>query len=655
MHLRNSILLLVVALVSRVGFSDEAKLPFVHPLFADHMVLQRDRVVSVWGWTQPESTVSVSMAGRTAMSVAGDDGRWLVRAGPFSAGGPHRMEIRGSEESVEIRDVLVGEVWICSGQSNMEWPVRASRDAESEIAAADHPQIRLFTVPKRIASTPQKTVAGRWSVCHPETIPGFSAVAYSFGRRLQRELDVPIGLVHTSWGGTVAEAWTSAEALRRMSDFASAVDEFQRTVAEEAEGRESYATRVAKWWQENDKGTRSGWAKAELDSASWAEMDLPTNWESALPELREFDGVIWFRRTLDVPESWSGKEAVLHLGPIDDVDTTWINGQRLGGENDWRKPRIYRVAADQLRVGRNVVAVRVLDHQGGGGLHGRPGQMRLELREDAASRVALAGAWRYRVGAAKKDLSAFPQQLGRNPNFVTVLYNGMLAPLAPYGIRGAIWYQGESNAGRAAQYRRLLPAMIKDWRHAFGQGDFPFLVVQLANFMKRQEAPVESGWAELREAQLMTAERDPNVGLAVITDIGEANDIHPRNKQDVGKRLALSALKIAYRKNDVVHSGPTFKAYAIEGRGLRITFANVGKGLVAKGNDGKLTGFALAEAGSERFVWANARIEGDSVLLWSDEIDEPLVVRYNWANNPIGNLFNSEGLPASPFRTDRPR
>ena len=629
--------------------TEEAK-PFLHPLFTDHAVLQRGVPVPVWGWTEPGKDVTVALAGQTAKGTADAQGRWEARLAALEAGGPHDLTVTGPQ-SVTRKDVLVGDVWICSGQSNMQWPVTATDNAQAEIAGADFPKIRLFTVPNVPSFVPVAHVPSAWKVCSPQTVGGFSAVGFYFGRHLHRELGVPVGLINTSWGGTIAEAWTSAEALAAMPDFAKQLEEVADRRARLGQPQD-LDREMAAWWAKNDPGSKvgTGWADPAFDAAGWKTMDLPRNWEQA--GLPDFDGIVWFRRTVDLTEAWAGREATLSLGPVDDRDTTWVNGTRVGGLDDWNRPRDYQVPAGTLKTGRNVIAVRVLDTGGGGGFHGQPGQMRLAASGAGAPEpVSLAGPWTFRDSAPLGRCSPAPQRIDGNPNVVTVLYNGMIAPLLPGAIAGAIWYQGESNAGRPEQYRALLPTMIKDWRSRFGVGDFPFLVVSLANFMKREDRPTEGGWALLREAQSLTARNDPKVGLAVTIDIGDAADIHPRNKQDVGRRLALQALAIHYGK-DVVPSGPVYRSMTVRDGKARLRFDHIGSGLEAKGG-GKLTGFAIA-GDDMTFVWAEAAIEGEEVVVWSPDVPKPAAVRYAWANNPACNLCNKEGLPADPFRTDGP-
>ncbi|HIJ74863.1 MAG TPA: sialate O-acetylesterase [Candidatus Hydrogenedentes bacterium] len=483
----------------------EVSLP---PLFKDHMVLQRGTKLPIWGRAAPGESVEVAVANRAAHTAADADGRWRAVLRPLNAGGPHRLVVKGETNSIAFEDVLVGEVWVCSGQSNMEWPVSLARDAENEIAAADFPEIRFFSVPKKVADVPQQECGGKWTSCRPKSAAQFSAVGYFFGRSLHRKLGVPIGLIHASWGGTPAEAWTSQAALDADPAFIPLLERWARILADYPD------------------------AKAEYDRAF-------IEWEQAAKKAKD-------EGKPEPPRPWPP----------------------LGPGHPWRP---------------------------------------------------------------------------------AALYNAMVAPLAPFAIQGAIWYQGESNADRAYEYRTLFPAMIQDWRRAWSQGDFPFLFVQLANFMGRFETPQpKSAWAELREAQLMTLALD-NTGMAVTIDIGEANDIHPKNKQDVGERLALAALAKAYGKK-VAYSGPLYKRMKIKGNEVVVSFTHTNRGLATKGG-APLKGFAIAGPDQE-FVWADARIRGKKVVVYSDSVPSPVAVRYAWADNPECNLYNGAGLPASPFRTD---
>ncbi len=638
--------------------------PLLHGLFTDNMVLQRGIAVPVWGWAAPGQRVTVSLHGAGlplfGASINADAaGKWITRLGPLRGSGPYTLTVqaRGAlgaqtatgTQIVTRTNVLVGDVWICSGQSNMEWPVAASNNAQTEIAAANYPQIRLFTVPKTIATEPRRDVQSRWQVCSPATVGDFSAVGYFFGRHLNRDLKVPIGLIDSSWGGTVAEAWVSAGALRTMPDFRPALDVFDQNVAALKNGNSDFDRLMAEWWTNNDRGTAARW-ETDFDDSTWKTMSLPQPWEGA--GLPAFDGLVWFRRTFELPANWAGQDLTLRLGAIDDRDTTWVNGVPVGQTNEYNAQRVYRVPAGVLRAGHNTIAVRVLDTGATGGFAGTAEQMRLE-GPAGSTPISLAGEWKYQASTPLAQTTPVPQRLDNNPNTTTVLYNGMIAPLVPYGIKGALWYQGESNASRAVQYQTLLPTLIRDWRARFGVGEFPFFIVQLANFMAVEKQPSDPPWAHLREAQALTARNLPNTGLALAIDIGEAGDIHPRNKQEVGRRLALAARGIAYRQ-PITYAGPTYRTMRREVNAIRLFFDHA-EGLTAKdipGAGGSLRGFAIAGANG-RFVWADARIDGNSVVVSSPQVPNPSAVRYAWANNPVANLYNRAGLPAAPFRTDK--
>jgi sialate O-acetylesterase len=625
--------------------------PLLSPLFTDNMVLQRNVSAPVWGWAEPGTRIKVEVAGKSASAIADASGKWLAKLPALPVGGPYTLHLTGPT-TIDLKNILVGDVWICSGQSNMEMGIGAVHNGAQEIASADYPQIRLLTVQKKVSLSPQDTFSGHWDVCTPQTVSaggwaGFSAVGYFFGRELQAHLKVPIGLIHTSWGGTPAEAWTSAEALRKLPDFTARVAQVEEARALAAKGQLDYEHQLDQWWSDNDPGTKQGWDRPEADVSAWKTMTLPTAWEKA--GLPDFDGTVWFRREVTVPDSSVGKEAILHLGPIDDMDTTYVNGVRVGGLNTYDVDRSYKLSVGTLKSGKNIITVRVLDTGGAGGIYGKPEQMSLECGD--GSQIPLNGDWQYSVSAELKQLRPPPiNHAANDPNVSTVLYNGMVAPLIPFAIRGAIWYQGETNAGRAFQYRSLLPAMIRDWRDRFGVGEFPFLIVQLANWQARQTVPGDDAWAELREAQALTAKTVGHSAIAVITDLGDAGDIHPKDKQDVGKRLALQALVVAYGEKHLVSSGPVYKEMKKTGNILHLTFDSNGGGLVTK-DGANLEGFAIAGA-DRKWVWGEARIVGNEVQVSSPSVPDPVAVRYAWHINPLGNLYNKEGLPAGPFRTD---
>jgi len=571
--------------------ADEAK-PFLHPLFTDNMVLQRDVHDTLWGWTTPGNAVNVRLNRQATRVIAGPDGKWVAKIGPFHAGGPYTLTVKGPQ-TVTLKNILIGDVWLCSGQSNMEFGVGNLLNAKEEIAHSDHPQIRLFTVARAVSQTPLSLPVGRWQVCGPKTITegqwsGFSAVAYFFGRDLQRDLHVPIGLIHSSWGGTPAEAWTSAEALAPLPDFAPVVTALQQ-VRQDPNG---FGKTTDAWYVKHDPGSADKtWADPDLDASGWKAITEPVSFQqSGLPELAGTNDIVWLRRDFDLPAAWAGKDLTLHLGPVDDRDTTYINGTPVGGLNDYAAQRDYKVPAALLKPGRNVLAVRVLDTGGAndvGGLTGKPDALKIEAVGDPMPAVPLAGPWQVKVGGPIPADDPAPVVPGSDQNAPTTLYNGMISPLVPFGLKGAIWYQGESNAGRGKQYQTLLPALIGDWRARFRGGDFPFFIVQLANFdpdLAKHTQPGESGWAEVREAQLLTALHTPKVGIAVTDDIGEAGDIHPKNKQEVGRRLALAAEAITYGQ-PVEYAGPLYQGMTTEGGKIRLKFTHLGGGLVAKSLD----------------------------------------------------------------------
>ncbi len=613
-------------------------------LFSDHMVIQRNVEVPVWGTAKKREKVTLTFNGADVKTRADKQGKWMAKLPPTPAGGPYELTIEGRKNTVTITDILVGEVWVCSGQSNMEWTVSNSNNAEEAIAKADDTQIRHFKVGRNIANIPQEQVpGGEWEVCSPETAGDFTAVGYYFAKELREKLDVPIGLLNTSWGGTNIETWTSAEAISTIPAFTETANELNGLNLQEVfkKKQEELAQKIGEL-PEKDMGMQNGkavWAAFDYDDSDWKTIEVPDLWEQkGLPGL---DGVVWLRKTVELSEQEADRLTQLYLQKIDDNDITWINGKKVGETKGYNTDRIYDIEEGLLKAGENIITVRVEDTGGGGGIYGNPELIKLL---GYTVNVPLAGEWKFKIGEGKASVSQSPN------SFPSLLFNAMLNPILPYAMKGVIWYQGESNAGRAYAYRELFPLMIKDWRKHWGQGDFPFLWVQLANFKQAVDQPAGSDWAELREAQSMTLSL-PNTGEAVIIDIGEADDIHPRNKQDVGYRLSLAARKVAYGE-DIVYSGPTYKAMEVKGNKVHIQFDHIGSGLMAKDKYGYVNGFAVAGA-DKKFYWAKATIEDDEVILYADEVAKPVAVRYGWADNPDDlNLYNQEGLPANPFRTD---
>jgi sialate O-acetylesterase len=632
------------------GYSGHADVT-LPALIGDNMVLQRETQVALWGWAQPGEHVQVraEWADAAVEAVSDDRGHWRVGVDTPGAGGPYTLTVAG-DTVVTLKNVMIGEVWLCSGQSNMEWGVSASLRAESEIASARFPSIRLFTVPNRKSLHPRNDCQSQWLECTPETVAEFSAVGYYFGRTLHGELDVPVGLISADWGGTPIEAWMSEGALGVFAEFDDTL-QIVRALRDPNTRGDVIQAMDQRWWDGlDDPGPDTpgiGWTETGHPDNDWSTMHLPGSWSQA--GLGKFDGIIRFRKTIELPASWDGRPAGLDLGPIDDRDDVWVNGAHVGGTREagrWKVPRQYDVPPGVLRTGANVIAVRALDTGGTGGINGRPEQMVLKPADESGLEpISLSGEWRYLVGTAASNLPPLPSTVGLDKNTPTVLYNGMIAPLVSFGMRGVIWYQGESNRLRPTQYRQLFPALIGQWRGDWGLGDFPFYFVQIAPFRydnDRGEA------AELREAQL-TALATPHTGMVVTTDIGNPHDIHPRNKQEVGRRLALWALAGEYGQPDLVHSGPIYRSMTVEGRSIRIAFDQVAGGLVCSG--ATLTHFQIAGQ-DRRFVEATARIDGDGVVVSSPDIPDPVAVRFAWDAAPEPNLFNADGLPASPFRTD---
>ena len=632
------------------GPATEIQLP---ALFSDNMVFQQNMKCPVWGTANPGGLVTVSFNNQKLSTFADNKGNWRVDLASVPAGGPYELKISG-KDSILIKNVMVGEVWICSGQSNMEFPLRSSNNAEEELAQSDYPDIRLLTVNRIAAVSPTKDVpSDGWHVCTPKTSPNFSAVGYFFGRSLYKDLNVPIGLINSSWGGTPAEAWTSRPALKTLPDYVETVnriemnlDSLKNSFKDYNKWQEKWAQHMDQWIKQvmqQDKGNQENWAAADFDYSSWKTMPIPGLWEGqGLPGL---DGIVWFKKEITLDKTWTGKPAILHMGPIDDIDVTWFNGEKLGSMTVYNEEREYTVPASAIKEGPNVLTVSVMDYGGGGGPFGDPG---LYYLKSGTKSIKLSGDWSYQVSTNAEKLPGDLKRPTAPAYMPSFLYNGMIFPLIPFAFKGVIWYQGESNADRAYQYRSLFSTMIKDWRNNWQEGDFPFLFVQLANYMAVKPQPADDAWAELREAQTMALSL-PNTGMAVIIDIGDADDIHPRNKQDVGYRLALNARKLAYGE-DIPYSGPMYHSMKIEDNKIRIYFTNVYDGLVIKGGQ-SLKGFAIA-GDDKQFVWANAVIDDNSVLVSSPDISRPVAVRYAWASNPVCNLYNSAGLPASPFRTD---
>jgi sialate O-acetylesterase len=631
---------LLIMLMSQAA----VKLP---KLFTDGMVLQRDKAITVWGWADPKEKVSVTLNKQVKSAVTDKSGKWSLTLGAESAGGPYILTVRG-KNTIAVNDVLIGEVWICSGQSNMEMPIGGwglINNYQQEIAEANYPQIRQFAVPKKVSLEPQTDVEGEgWKVCNSANAPAFSAVAYFFARDLYNELKVPVGLINTTWGGTMVETWTSREAYENSPEFKEMISRLPKVdLAALQKERAAQATVKLNKLQGGPAKPEEikTWNQPSFNDNNWGILNAPGVWEEQ--ELGELDGIVWLRKTIEISAADAGKKAVIELAMIDDKDESYVNGKLIGSTAVYNAKRVYEIPAGILTTGKNVIAVRITDGGGGGGIYGDAADLKLTIGSNV---IPLNGKWTYRIERISQE------QAGVTPNsYPTLLFNGMINPLIPYTVRGAIWYQGETNAGRSYEYRKSFPLMISDWRQRWKLGDFPFYFVQLASFRANNgDSEKGSGWAELREAQLQTLSL-PNTGMAVTTDIGDTKDIHPKNKQDVGKRLAAIALNQTYSKANAF-SGPVYQSFEANGDQITVTFSHADNGLTVKDKYGYVKGFEIAGA-DQKFYYATATIVGNKVVVKSPNVKQPVAVRFGWADDAVDdNLYNKEGLPAGPFRTD---
>ncbi|WP_308420633.1 sialate O-acetylesterase [Hymenobacter frigidus] len=618
-------------------------------LVSNGMVLQRDQPVRIWGWASPGEAVSVAFLGKTYQAITGTDGQWRVTLPAMKAGGPYEMSLKASNE-LKVKDILVGDVWLCSGQSNMETPMSRLRDKYPDvIAQAANPRIRQYEVPLTYSFQGPRAdlTGGKWIAADPQTVLQFSGVAYFFAKEINAKYQVPVGIIKDAVGGSPAQAWLSAEALKQFPTYEQQAAKYKdSTLVAAIRQREGAA--VADWYRslyQADLGEARGqqkWSAPSYDASSWAVMNVPGYWAEQTP-LGPVNGVLWFRKEVDVPATMTGQPARLELGTLVDADSTYINGQLVGTTSYQYPPRKYEVKAGVLKPGKNVVVVRLISNGGRGGF---TKDKNYQLTAGGQT-LDLRGPWQYRLGATMlptPGTTTFHYQPGG-------LYNGMIAPVLPYAIKGVLWYQGESNTANPADYLALMTSLIADWRKQLRQPNLSFLYVQLANFMAVKSEPSKSSWAAVRDIQRRTL-AVPHTGMAVITDVGEWNDIHPLDKQTPGHRLALAAQKVAYGDAKVVASGPLYQGMQGAGNKVTLKFSDTGSGLLAKGG-GALKGFAVAGP-DKKFVWAQARIEGNKVVVWNDQVPNPTVVRYAWADNPEGaNLYNKEGLPASVFTTER--
>ncbi|MDB5002518.1 MAG: 9-O-acetylesterase [Mucilaginibacter sp.] len=622
--------------------------------FTDNMVLQQQTKVNLWGTETPGKnfTIITSWNNKTYKVTADAYGSWEIKATTPIYGGPYTITFNDGKITI-LKNILIGEVWVCSGQSNMEMPLTGFYgdvlNLNYELAdAANYPEIRMLKIDNKTSFTPLSNLQtkGDWMICTPKTVRDFSAVAYFFAKNLFVGKHIPVGIINSTWGGTVAEAWASGSTLKTMPAFAPFVNAVEGGLTQQKLDLQ-YQMEVSGWIDSinaKDPGFQQGkllWTEPGFDDSAWQKMILPTYWEQA--HVPGYDGTMWFRKKVIIPAAWAGRDLNLNMGGIDDYDVSYFNGVEIGHTESFYYKRSYTIPGNLVKTGDNTIAIRVFDNGGLGGIN--KGPLQLSLATDTTGQFDLAGQWCYHK-ANMLMLLPQPPSLSNSPNRPTLIYNAMINPILPYTIKGVIWYQGESNADRATQYRWLFPLLINDWRQNWGEGNFPFYFAQIANYAATDQPPA-ADWPALRQAQLSTLSI-PNTGMAVTIDIGDANRIHPQNKQETGRRLALIARAKTYGEK-IPYSGPIYKSQVINGNKIELEFTHTDNGLIAKGDT--LKGFTIAGS-DKKFHPAWAIISGNKVVVNSGDVANPVAVRYAWANNPSCNLYNGANLPASPFRTD---
>ena len=623
----------------------------------DNMVLQREKPIKIWGTSKSPKSFFIEFRGEKQKIKPNASGKWQVQFKTAEAGGPFEMKFI-CERPFSLKNILIGDVWFCSGQSNMEMKVLASFNSGYELRNANIPEIRSFQVMNNLSSEPLTTILpSKWQISTSENSAGFSAIAYFFAKNIHQNEKVPIGIINDSWGGTTIESWMSLESVGEHPDFKNKVDQLisARYTNQSFDTLLLKSNKAKLEWQKKVESVDSGyiekWYSPDFIPQKWDTLIAPGFWENQ--GLKNFHGVVWLRKDIYIPQSLSNKKLVVNLEILNNTDYTYFNGVQIGSVQWAGGRRIYTVPANLVKEGRNVIVIRLLNSSGEGGfLSKNPVDLRIQeaVESDQPFIVPLSGVWQYK---ASLSLAQIPPSPTAGPNHTTPssIYNAMVAPFADLGLKGFLWYQGESNSWRARQYRSLFPLMIKDWRKQFNQGDLPFLFVQLSGYGALKENPSESFWAELREAQTMALSL-PKTGMAVTFDIGNPYDVHPTNKQEAGKRLAMEAEKLVYGKSSI-QTSPVYKSMRVTGNKIYLQFSNSANGLVSK--DGDLKGFSIA-GDDKLFVWAKATVIADEVVVESDRILKPVAVRYAWTASPLesngANLYNKDGFPASPFRTD---
>lgn len=607
--------------------------------FTDNMVLQRNKPIPVWGFANAGEKIQVKFKNQTQSTIADEKGNWKITLTPEKEGGPFEMKVTG-ENTLLFKNILIGEVWLCSGQSNMEWNVMNSFDAEKEMAdAANYPFIRQIKVKRGINTLPQKDIpGGEWLVSNPENVQDFTAVGYFFAKKLYNELKVPIGLINVSWGGTNIETWIGRNAFEESDDFKKMIAQMPKI--EMAEFEKNHQQKEVMFLEKiQGIGPKSikfdDYISPNFNDEKLPELYAPKLWEEQ--SLQNYDGVVWYRKKINLTQEDLQNDAKLNLGMIDDNDVTYYNGIEVGKNTGYDIVRKYNIPKNLLKVGENIIVVKIIDTGGGGGIWGEKESVNLKLQNKT---IDLSGKWKMYADEINNAVS--------ENGYPSLVYNAMLHPIIPIPIEGVLWYQGESNAERAYEYGKAFPLLINSWRKSWGY-NFPFYFMQLATFDAASDTATGSEWAELREAQTNTL-KVKNTAMVVTTDIGNAKDIHPRNKKTVGSRLANIALEKVYGKTLPETESPLYQSMKIVGNKIEITFNNAQNGLMVKGS--KIFGFEIA-GDDQNFIPADAIIKGNKVWISSDKINNPKAVRYGWTgDNSQINLFNKEGLPVSPFRTN---
>jgi sialate O-acetylesterase len=623
-------------------------------LFSDHAVLQRDQPIAVWGTAAAGHKLTVTLGGHTVNGSADARGKWRVELPPQPAGGPYALTVTSDGQTVNRNDLLVGDVYLCSGQSNMEFAVRASTNAMGATYGAGNDKMRYLNVQKNSAATPQDELQGpvQWIPLTPETVGDASAVCYYMARSLQASYKIPVGFINASWGGTAIQSWIGAESLDSLGDYKAGVAAVAQYGADPAAGLRAEDARNEAWWRAHDPAAAAqrAWIAPDFDDAAWPEVTPSGSWkDSGLDGFKDFAGAAWYRTSVTLTAAQAQAANALRLGPVDTYDTTWVNGVRVGGASTPWIWRDYAVPASVFRPGRNVIAVRVLSGGQGGGLSGQPGSRSIGLVNGQT--IPLPAAWKVQRGSALKGLSVPPAPWDV-PTSLTTLYNGMIAPLVGYKFKLAAWYQGEANADKGKEYLTLLPLLMRDWRQRFDQPALPFLVAQLTSFGSTAKTPGQSNWAELRDAQAQAVARDGHAGLAVTLDVGDRFDIHPTQKTIVGERLARAARAIAYGERSAPGSPYPVSARR-SGKDLVIAFRDTGGGLTTYSSD-RAIGFEVCAGKVCRY--ADARVAGDTIVLPGAAAAAAPAgatrVRYAWADAPLVNLFSGDDLPVGTFQLD---